>query len=218
MQRRWDSIIWDFNGTLVDDVDLALHSINVMLARRGLAAVTRDVYRSAFGFPLAAYYGKLGVDLSRETMQGLADEFREAYLPGLPSCSLQDGVFELLDLAARSGARQFVLSALEETELQQAVRHLGIADCFTAIYGLHHRLGDSKLPRGRELFESYELSPERTLFIGDMDHDAEVAEELGVDVTLVAQGHQGVGRLRGRGRRVLESFADLLDEFRAPPA
>jgi phosphoglycolate phosphatase len=213
MQNHWDTIIWDFNGTLVDDVDLALVSINRMLGRRGLPAVTRDIYRSVFGFPLSEYYKKLGVDVSRETMQELADEFHAEYLPGLPDCGLQDGVQEILGLAARSGARQFVLSALEETELLRAVAHLGIADRFTAVYGLDHRLGDSKLARGRELFTRYHLNAAKTLYLGDMDHDAEVAQALGVEVALVAQGHQSPETLRACGCRLLASFVELQGEF-----
>ncbi|MCX6092749.1 MAG: HAD family hydrolase [Candidatus Bipolaricaulota bacterium] len=209
MARRWDAVIWDFNGTLVNDVDLALRSINTMLARRDLAPVTRDIYRSVFGFPLSNYYRKLGVDVSRETMQGLADEFHEAYLPGLPACALQDGVREILDLATRSGASQFVLSALEEVELRRAIARLGVADRFVAIYGLDHRLGDSKLARGQELFARHGLRAATTLFIGDMDHDAEVASALGVEVALVAQGHQAPQMLRACGCRVFGAFAEL---------
>jgi phosphoglycolate phosphatase len=213
MQTLWDTLIWDFNGTLVDDVELALAAINRMLVRRGLTAVTRDVYRSVFGFPLADYYARLGVDVSRETAQDLADEFHAAYLPGLPACGLQDGVAEILELAERSGARQYVLSALEEVELRRAVTHLGIADRFTAIYGLDHRLGDSKLARGHELFARHGLRADRALFIGDMDHDAEVAAALGVEIALVAQGHQAPETLRACGCRVFASFRELQREF-----
>ena len=218
MARRWDAVVWDFNGTLVDDVDLALSSINRMLSRRDLPQLNRDVYRNVFGFPLIEYYRKLGVDVSRETPQDLADEFHDGYLAGLPSCTLQDGVRDLLDLAARAGARQFILSALEEGELRRAVAHLGIADSFAAVYGLNHRLGDSKLARGQELFASYRLGAATTLFIGDMDHDAEVAGALGVEVALVAQGHQSAARLRACGPRVVESFRELAGDFSSQSA
>lgn len=207
--KRWDVVVWDFNGTLVDDVELALRAINAMLARRRLPEITRDRYRSIFGFPLMDYYRKLGIDVSRETAQGLADEFHTAYLPGLPDCGLQDGVDDLLDLIARSGARQFVLSALEETELRRALAHLDIADRFAGVYGLNHRLGDSKLARGRELVADHRLPAGSTLLIGDMDHDAEVARALGFAVALVAQGHQGLRQLESTGARVEASFDAL---------
>ncbi len=206
---RERAVIWDFNGTLVDDVDLALRSINTMLVRRGLAPVTRDVYRRAFGFPLADYYRRLGVDLSCETMTGLADEFHEAYLPELPKCGLQVGVKDILDLVHDAGGKQFVLSALEEGALRDAVRRLEIGDYFAAVYGLDHRLGDSKLARGRELVEHYGLHNVTALFVGDMDHDAEVARALEIPVALVAQGHQAPETLRACGCRVFETFKEL---------
>jgi phosphoglycolate phosphatase len=203
------AVIWDFNGTLVDDVNLALRSINTMLARRGLAPVTRDVYRRAFGFPLADYYRKLGVDLSHETMTGLADEFHAAYLPELPKCEVQVGVKDILNLVHNAGGKQFVLSALEEDALRDAVERLGIGDYFAAVYGLEHRLGDSKVARGRELAERYGLRDGSTLFVGDMDHDAEVARALGIPVALVAQGHQAPETLRACGCVVFGTFHEL---------
>jgi len=211
--RRWEAVIWDFNGTLVDDVDLALRTINVMLARRGVRQVTRNTYRAVFGFPLLDYYRKLGIDVSRETAQGLADEFHGIYLAGLPVCPLQDGVMALLDQATGAGARQFVLSALEETELRRAIARLGIANRFEAVYGLDHRLGDSKLARGHELFARHHLTAAKTLFIGDMDHDAEVAQALGVEVALVAQGHQAPETLQRCGCRIFKSFHELAAEW-----
>ncbi len=216
MTGPWDAVIWDFNGTLVDDVELALAAINTMLARRGLPAVSREVYRSVFGFPLMDYYRKLGIDVSREKPQSLADEFHAAYLPGLPACGLQKGVREILDLLARTGTDLFVLSALEETELRHALADLGIAGRFTGVYGLDHRLGDSKLARGRELSRRHNLSGRRVLFIGDMDHDAEVAEALGFEAALVAQGHQAPATLRARGCRVFGGFGELQDELSRP--
>ena len=209
------AIIWDFNGTLVDDVDLALRSINLMLARRGLAAVTRDVYRRAFGFPLADYYRKIGVDLARETMAGLADEFHEVYLPELPACGLQVGVRAILGSVRDAGGRQFVLSALEEGALQDAVERLGMGDYFAAVYGLDHRLADSKVVRGRELVERYGLHNVAALFVGDMDHDAEVARALETPVALVAQGHQAPETLRACGCRVFETFHELRTAIEA---
>ena len=57
--RNLETVIWDFNGTLVDDVSLAVRSINVELGRRGLPLVTVDSYRKVFGFPMADYYVRL---------------------------------------------------------------------------------------------------------------------------------------------------------------
>ncbi|MCX6093204.1 MAG: HAD family hydrolase [Candidatus Bipolaricaulota bacterium] len=206
---RWQSVIWDFNGTLVDDCALAVEAINVQLARRNLEPLSLDEYRQVFGFPLADYHRKLGFDLSVETMAGLADEFHDVYLAGAPACSLHAGVRELLERLEAVGVRQFVLSAMEEATLCDALRRLGIAGCFEAIYGLDHRMADSKIARGRDLLARFRLSAGETLLIGDTDHDVDVARDLGVSAVLVARGHQSGDRLRALGVPVYESFADL---------
>jgi len=217
MAARWDALVWDFNGTIVDDVDLALRSINGMLVRRGLAAVSRPLYRSVFGFPLLDYYGRLGIDIGRETPEGLSEEFHAAYLPGLSHCRLQKGVRSILNLAAQLRIAQYVLSALEEGLLREALGRLGIAGSFAGIYGLHHRLGDSKLDRGREMVTRHRLCGARTLLVGDMDHDAEVAAALGMSVALVARGHQDGERLRAVTARVFEDAAALRREIGGRP-
>ncbi|MEN6370312.1 MAG: HAD family hydrolase [Thermotogota bacterium] len=206
---RWQSVIWDFNGTLVDDCALAVEAINVQLARRRLAPLSLDEYRQVFGFPLADYHRKLGFDLSVETMAGLADEFHDVYLAGAPACGLHAGVRAVLERLETAGVRQFVLSAMEETTLREALRRLDIGGHFEAIYGLDHRMADSKIVRGRELLGRFRLSASETLLIGDTDHDVDVARDLGVSAVLVARGHQSGNRLRTLGVPVYETFADL---------
>jgi len=206
---RWQSVIWDFNGTLVDDCALAVEAINVQLARRNLVPLSLDEYRRVFGFPLADYHRKLGFDLSVETMSGLADEFHEVYLAGAPACALHAGVREVLLKLKASGVRQFVLSAMEETTLREALRRFEIDGCFEAIYGLSHRMADSKIARGRDLLERCRLHPDSAVLIGDTDHDVDVARDLGISAVLVARGHQSAERLRALGVPVYETFADL---------
>lgn len=205
----WESVIWDFNGTLIDDCALAVEAINRQLARRRLATLSIDEYRRVFGFPLADYHRRIGFDLSAETQSGLAEEFHDAYVAGLPSRRLHTGVHDLLESIRRAGARQFVLSALEEATLRDALRHLAVDGYFEAMYGLDHRMGGSKIERGRDLLWRYHLSASGTLLIGDTDHDVEVARDLGVAAVLVAQGHQSAERLHALGVPVYETFTDL---------
>jgi len=209
--RRLAAVIWDFNGTLIDDVSLAVRSINVELDRRGLPLVTVDSYREVFGFPMADYYVRLGFDLSRETMEGLADEFHETYLPGLPACPLHEGVTEILEGFAGLGIEQYVLSAMEEATLRASLERLGIARCFQGVYGLGNRLADSKLSRGRDLVFDFQIAVEGTLLIGDTDHDLEVGCALGTRVVLVAQGHQSAQKLCALGSPVFATFRELHD-------
>ncbi len=207
--RSLETVIWDFNGTLIDDLCLAVRSINVELERRGLPLVTVASYREVFAFPMADYYVRLGFDLTAETMEGLADEFHETYLPGLPSCPLHEGVADILEALSGLGIAQYVLSAMEEETLRASLKRLGIARCFQGVYGLGNRLADSKLSRGRDLVSDFQIAAETALFIGDTDHDLEVANALGTQVVLVAQGHQSAQKLRALGSPVFATFHEL---------
>jgi phosphoglycolate phosphatase len=209
MPQELDAVIWDFNGTLIDDVDLAVRSVNVQLKRRGLPQITVDRFRQVFRFPVEDYYRRIGLDPAAESMSELSAEFHEEYMRGLLGCPLHAGVLDVLERFKTDGARQFVLSAMEEEMLCSAIEHLGVGGYFAAIYGLSHLEGDSKISRGRDLMNDYGIVPETTLLIGDTDHDAEVAEALGISVILIAQGYQSEARCRKTGRPVHRSVRAL---------
>jgi phosphoglycolate phosphatase len=197
-----ESVIWDFNGTLIDDLDLVLRCVNGQLARRGLPLLTKASYRSVFGFPVEAYYRRIGLNPDAESMADLSAEFFSAYDAGLMECPLHEGVAELLQRFEKAGVRQFVLSAMEEVRLRAVIRHLGIEGFFEGIYGLAHLEGDSKVSRGQELLRDFDINPKTALVIGDTVHDGEVADALGIHAVLVTSGHQSAPRLRETGRDV----------------
>ena len=205
------AVIWDFNGTLVDDIDLVLASVNPQLEKQGLEPMTIERYRDVFGFPVQDYYRALGVDFERITMTELAADFFALYEPALKHCSLHDGVLEAIDALSAHGVRQFVLSAMEEGMLHANLRHLGILDRFEAAYGLAHQEGDSKVSRGRELLADFAVDPSTALMVGDTVHDAEVAAELGMQSVLVSTGHQSEARLLATGARVLKGAREVPD-------
>jgi phosphoglycolate phosphatase len=209
LSRRIESVIWDFNGTIVDDLSLVLRSVNAQLAERGLPLLTLDRYRDVFGFPVEGYYREIGLDLDVESMAGLSAEFFRLYAPGLAACPLHEGVCAALECYRSNGSRQFVLSAMEERLLLRTVEQLGILEFFDAVYGLAHLEADSKVSRGRDLLADFGIRPEGALLIGDTDHDAEVAAALGTPVVLVATGHQSAARLRATGSVVVERVEHL---------
>jgi len=203
-------VIWDFNGTLVDDLDLVVRTVNAQMARRGLPALTLDEYRAVFAFPVETYYRRIGVDFERESMAELSADFFAEYGPALRSCSLYPGVLEALERVRERGTRQFVLSAMEEGMLRSMIDLLGIGGYFDAVYGLAHQEGDSKLERAHALLGEQKIDSGSSLLIGDTEHDAEVARAVGATPVLVAQGHQNEERLKGAGCDVypsVEAFA-----------
>jgi phosphoglycolate phosphatase len=212
MSRQTENVIWDFNGTLVDDLDLVVRTVNTQLGKRGLPSLTEAEYRDVFGFPVKEYYRRIGVDFGKETMAELSADFFAEYGPALRKCSLHPGVERVLQGLWDHGVRQFVLSAMEEALLHEMLRHLGISRYFEAMYGLSHQEADSKISRGHELLRDHGIEPHTTLLIGDTLHDAEVAGALGVTPVLVAQGHQSLKKLKQAGCAVFETLEKLSHE------
>lgn len=209
-----ETVVWDFNGTLIDDVAMIVDAVNVQLAQRGLPLLTVRRYRDVFRFPVEEYYRVIGLDPEAEPIAELSAEFHDLYLARLIGSALHDGIEEALSVFEEAGAQQFVLSAMEEGRLRRSVERLGIADRFTAVYGLAHLEGDSKLTRGRDLVSDFRIAPEKAILIGDTNHDADVARALGMTPILVANGHQSARRLRATGRRVLPDARALVAAWR----
>ena len=72
-------VLWDWNGTLLDDLDAAIDAMNGVLAANGLPLLDRARYRSVFGFPVQDYYGRLGFGPEHGTFEDWARAFLDAY-------------------------------------------------------------------------------------------------------------------------------------------
>ena len=205
-----DCVIWDFNGTLIDDLDLVVRTVNTQLTKRDLSPLTAEAYRDVFGFPVEDYYRRIGVTFENESMADLSADFFADYTPALNDCPLHDGAFDALSQLQTQGLKQFVLSAMEEGMLRGMIRHLGIQDFFDGVYGLAHQEADSKVSRGSELLKDFDIEPSTALLIGDTDHDFEVAEALHLAAALISKGHQSEERLRKTSHAIFSSHQELM--------
>ena len=204
------SVIWDWNGTLLDDVEICIASINRLLARRELPAMTVDRYRKVFTFPVQRYYEEMGFDFTAESFADVAVEYHDAYEELVPGANLHGDAMAALDQLRDGGALQVVLSALEEQRLRNELRVRSIDHYFTHVYGLSDLHARSKSERGRELLEAIGSNGAGCWMIGDTDHDAEVAESIGVQCILVSCGHHSEGRLRSTGARVVANLTEAI--------
>ena len=84
---RPELILWDWNGTLLDDVELCVDALNRLLARFGYPQrYDREQYRAIFGFPVQDYYARAGFDFARHSFDELARSFMEDYIPASAAC------------------------------------------------------------------------------------------------------------------------------------
>ena len=199
-------VIWDWNGTLLNDLDHALASVNRVLTEEGLRPTTMELYKKEFRFPVIEYYRHLGFDVSPDNFRRLCDRFNDHFYGGLASCDLWPGARELLARVKREGKTQSVLSASEHGMLVESVRRYGIEAHFDHVFGIADKLAASKVQRGHELMTRAGVPARDTILVGDSDHDFEVGQALGVDVVLVEHGHMCETRLRAVHPTVVRVF------------
>ena len=123
-------IVWDWNGTLLDDTGAALGALNAMLARRGIAAVSMESYRARFRFPARQYYEEIGMPVPDAEWDAIAQEYHDSYDVESASAALNVEAVAALELARSRGARQSILSALRQDLLEEAVERFGVSGYF----------------------------------------------------------------------------------------
>jgi len=209
MTSHYRHIIWDWNGTLFDDAWLCIEIINDLLAQRSLPVVERASYEEQFTFPVKDYYRAVGFDFARIPFEQLAAEFTAQYDRRRFECRLQPGARQVLDALAARGCRQSILSAYEQSRLEEMVAFMGLQEVFTRLVGLNDYYSTSKLDLGRSFLAELD-APGEAVLIGDSLHDAEVADAMGITCMLIPGGHFSRVRLRANGNRVLDSLHEVL--------
>lgn len=213
--KRYTHIIWDFNGTVYDDVDACIRSANRLLSVHGLKTIENaEEYRSLFGFPIIEYYARLGFDFAKTPYNDLAIEWVDYYMEETRGATAYQGAMEAIRFFASRGISQILLSATEREMLAGQIGCLGLGDCFDEILGQDtiHAYGKGEIGRAwRRAHPDAEL-----LLIGDTVHDAEVAEMMGADCILLSCGHQPRSLLRScRTLGVFDTHGDVVKWFEA---
>ena len=201
------NVIWDWNGTLLNDVPFCVDITNALLRRYGLRpfADIRE-YRSRFSFPVKDYYASIG--FGPEIFVTVAHEWMDAYMRGEHICPLNPHAVEIADAFHRENFTQVVISAskIENLKLQLASRpHFS---CFCAPVGLNDIYAGSKTDLAVRWMRDNRIDPDETVFIGDTLHDWETAKAAGCRCILADIGHQSRERLSLSGCPLVSSLPD----------
>ncbi len=186
----YKNIIWDWNGTLLNDVDITLDCLNTGLSSMELPPLTLEEMRRKFHFPVESFYRSLDFPQKEGSYDYLHQVYHKIYTDKLAGASLFEGRHALLGMLQKQGVAQYVLSAAPQKSLEKLLHHFEVAPFFTGVYGLAHSRADSKVENGHHLLETHKLDPKETILVGDTDHDLEVGQQLNVDVLLLGDGHQ----------------------------
>ena len=206
---KHDLVIWDFNGTITDDLQLGIDSVNLLLSRRNLPTIDSvERYHELFRFPVKDYYAAAGFDFDIYPYEELAVEWVAEYNKGAPYLKAHDGVADTIDALNAAGVRQIVLSSSDITMLRSQLSNLGLLDRFDTVLGLDNIYAGGKIELAKKWGEGKDFS--RAIMIGDTTHDYETARALSADCVLFSGGSEPRAKLLKCGVPVIDKMPDVL--------
>lgn len=211
VKKKYSHVIWDWNGTLFDDVDWCIEVINIMLAKRGIQTIQSVAeYHKAFCFPIIQYYINVGFDFDKEPFEDLAREYISLYHSGKSgNCKLHAGTEAVLANIKERGIEQIILSASETNNLLSQISEFDIADFFDEMLGISDIYAKSKIEIGLDYISRKNVS--NAILIGDTRHDYEVAKALGVDCVLIPNGHQSKDELLSCNVPIIDDISLVVE-------
>jgi phosphoglycolate phosphatase len=203
-------VIWDWNGTIIDDAQLCVSIVNEILSSNKLSKVNLSYYRDHFCFPVTTYYKKIGLPDDERNNQLISESFIRQYRLHWKSCSLHTHAREVLTALHDAGIRQSLLSAAKTTDLKDFVDHFGLGQVFDFISGVSDIKASGKMTVSLNHFASVNLPPEQVILVGDTGHDAEIAAYLKIQTALYTCGHNSEQVLKRAGRELIGDLRLVL--------
>ena len=200
-------LVYDFNGTILDDVDVCVKAENKTIEHFHLdrPPLSREEYLKLFTFPVKHYYELVGFDWNVNPYEEVGQYWFNWYRELRNEYRVYDGVEEILEENHRKGLENILLSASSLVELKKQLDELGIAQYFDEVLGIDNIYAGSKIDIALKWIA--DKDPKECLMIGDTLHDLETARAMGIDCVLVANGHQD--------RETLEEHYDkVVDDIR----
>ena len=209
-----DSIIFDFNGTILDDFDLTYKIEKNIFNSIGFKKFNKKICKDTFTNPINVYYKNLGLDENKYNYNELNSTFFNTYLSKWKEGSylFKDEKECLLDLKAR-GFKLYILSATEINLLKEQLEFFKIYNIFDGICAAKNQEGKSKIEFAKEFINQNNLNSSNTILVGDTIHDFECANEFGFDSIFFLKGHNSKKRLSITNKPLVSSYKALEKEI-----
>lgn len=207
---KYTHIIWDWNGTLLDDVTAAVKSMNNLLTEYNMLPTNVKEYREMLEIPVINYYAKF-FDFNKIPFQVLADKWSKKYDEYLKEMNLMNGAQNVLEHLEKLGLSQMIVSSCKKDWIISCLEKFEIGDKFISVSGADNNLAESKIERAKHLLKTLNADPMKTLVIGDMTHDYEMALELHTDCVLIPDGQGSIESIIETGADIVEHITDIPD-------
>ncbi len=210
-------VVWDWNGTLLNDLEQVVRSVNAALAEFDAGPITADDYRSGYTRPVVRFYEHLlARSVTKSEWQRLDRIFHDAYREALADADLAPDARAAIELVEAAGGTQSLLSMFPHDELVIVLEEKGISEKLLAIDGLQEAGGGRKygsLVRHLEHVAAKlggHVDPTTVVMIGDALDDADAAQGLGIRCVLYASGSHHRDELEATGHPVADSLVEAL--------
>jgi phosphoglycolate phosphatase-like HAD superfamily hydrolase len=203
-------LVWDWNGTLLDDLKLVVDATNVCLATVGGPVNTADEHRRDFRRPILDYYAHvLARPVDEVEFQLLDDAFHDAYRERIDEVQLAPDALEAM---ARWPGTQSLLSMFFHDELLVEVERHGLGARLVRVDGLPGTVGGHR----KEIFlarhlAALSLDPADVVLIGDSVDDGDAARAVGAAAVLYAGGFTDIALLKETGLPVASSLIEAVE-------
>jgi phosphoglycolate phosphatase len=206
-------LVWDWNGTLLDDTALCIAIMNELLRERGLPLLDKARYQAIFDFPVVGYYERLGFDFARDPFEIIGAEFIRRYEARRTEARLHAAATATLSALQAAGFSQSVLSAYKHDTLESLLAHFRVRDFFTDVLGSDNVYAHGKIEQGRAWMRRQAIDPAAVALIGDTRHDFDVAQAMGCRCLLVADGYHPREKLEPLGAPVVDDLLGVCMEL-----
>lgn len=201
-------VVWDWNGTLLDDIGASLKSVNDMLDMRGMEHIDIDFYKECICTPIKGFYDRV-FDMDNEDYSVIIKQYNEGYLHHLKNCGLTKGAVEALEYFKKCGTKQIIVSSSNNDQLIMNAEKYGVTQYLDAILGSGDYFAGSKIERAAEYLAKNNPQNGRILVVGDLVHDAEMAKKIGADCVLLTSGHEHPDRLKASNVMLIDDLLQL---------
>lgn len=204
-------LVWDWNGTLLDDLPIVIDAVNRSIGVFGLSPITADHYRDHYTRPVRHFYdGLFGRPVDDEEWSRLNSTFHDAYFELAAGVELAPGALVAIGLVEDAGWTQSLLSMSPQDWLTQTVDRLGLTDRFQLVDGLSGPTGGLKAGHLEDHLRMLGINGAAVVVVGDTPDDVAAARHVGARPILFHGGSHNIDVLEAEGVPIAETLSEAV--------
>ena len=212
--NRYSYIFWDWNGTIIDDLEINFSVINTLLRERKKPTISLPEYRKAFTFPIKEFYRRVGFSINGEEYEQLVQDYWELYKRKSNGIPLMTGALDVLNALKNNQIRHYILSASDRNMVTDQISAYGIQNLFEEIIAPKDGYALGKIELAKQWMSDKNIPSSNVIMVGDTLHDYETAKAINIDCALVNKGHQNLSFLVREPRiMIFDSIYELADDM-----